>query len=292
MTVLITGKNGFTGHYMQALLEKEGFSTVGLSYGKNTFKGDISCDLLDKAALKSVIADIKPTHVIHLAALSFVMEENEEAYYRTNLFGTQNLLEALAALKTPPQKIVIPSSANVYGLLEADRLKESACPAPVNHYGMSKLAMEHMARTWFDRLPIVITRPFNYTGPGQDTRFLVPKIVDHFRRQQATIELGNINVSRDFLDVRDVVAVYLSLLNSSIHSEIINICSGTGMALQEIIHQMNKIAGYEINISVNPAFIRNTEISRLVGDNSKLKQLLKFSPQFTLEQTLQNMYVL
>lgn len=288
-TVLVTGNSGFTGHYLCDRLNKEGYSVVGLSHD-STNTSDLLCDLSDPTAVKSAIAKIKPHYVIHLAALSFVAEANQAAYYQTNLFGTQNLLEALAELETPPQKILLPSSANVYGATLADRLSESICPAPVNHYGISKLAMEYMARTWFDRLPIIITRPFNYTGVGQDVRFLVPKIVSHFQHKQPTIELGNLAVSRDFLDVRDVVAIYVALLKSEIHSEVINICSGKGTALKEILRLMNEMAGYEIAVKVNPAFVRSHEIPYLVGDNTKLKQLIGFSPEFELQKTLWDMY--
>jgi nucleoside-diphosphate-sugar epimerase len=171
-----------------------------------------------------------------------------------------------------------------------DSIRESLCPAPINHYGMSKVAMEHMVRTWFDRLPIILTRPFNYTGPGQAPHFLVPKIVSHFQRRESTIELGNIAVSRDFLDVRDVAQIYWELLQSKVHAETINICSGQSVALQDIIAQMNKIAGYEINIQTNPALVRHNEIKCLVGDNTKLKKILTWTPTFSLEKTLRDMY--
>ena len=124
---------------------------------------------------------IAPDVVVHLAALAFVAEDNPEDFYRVNVLGTVNLLEALAD-DLHPVRILIASSANVYGNTSGGAKRRLSCPAPVNHYAASKLAMEHMVRTWFDRLPIVMTRPFNYTGPGQDERFVVPKIVAHYKR--------------------------------------------------------------------------------------------------------------
>jgi nucleoside-diphosphate-sugar epimerase len=290
MTVLVTGSNGFTGRYLLPRLKKAGFNALGLTHGSTASEEITFCDLANFEKVKSLVQQLNPSYVVHLAAISFVAEQDEEAFYRTNLFGTQNLLKAIATLPVLPKKVLIASSATVYGLSEHDYLKESVCPAPVNHYGISKLAMECMVRTWFDLLPIVITRPFNYTGPGQNKRFLVPKIVDCFQRKEPMLELGNLNVSRDFLDVRDVVAIYLALLKSDIRSEIINICSGKGTELQEIINEMTEIAGYKIKIHSNPAFVRSNEIHHLTGDNSKLKKMLAFSPKFTLPQTLQDIY--
>ncbi len=285
--VLVTGVTGFTGRYMTAVLEQRGFQVTGLGHGSNDPLETITCDLTDAVAVAAVTREVKPDYVVHLAALSFVGHVDSEAFYRVNLFGTLNLLEALAALTEPPRKVLIASSANVYGTPDVTVIDESVSPAPVNHYANSKLAMEYMVRTWFDRLPIVITRPFNYTGSGQATRFLVPKIVDHYRRRSAVIELGNLDVSRDFCDVRDVVAAYAALLDSDVRSEIVNICRGEAISLREIIAMMNLLAGYEIEIKVNPAFVRTNEIPSLQGSNAKLKRLIGTVPSIPLAETLQ-----
>jgi nucleoside-diphosphate-sugar epimerase len=150
--------------------------------------------------------------------------------------------------------------------------------------------MEHMASTWFDRLPIVITRAFNYTGPGQSEQFLIPKIVAHFRRRARFVELGNVEVSRDFSDVEDVVAAYVLLLESGVRSEIVNVCSGRAIALREVLSTMSSLAGYEIGVRVNPDFVRENEIQRLAGDNTKLKRLINFAPSRPFLETLTRMY--
>jgi nucleoside-diphosphate-sugar epimerase len=111
--------------------------------------------------------------------------------YDINFFGTLNILDALVELGQRPAKIVLASSANVYGNPPVEVIDESVCPMPVNHYAISKLAMEFMARTYFDRLNILITRPFNYTGVGQGDNFLIPKIVRHYQEGKTEIELGN-----------------------------------------------------------------------------------------------------
>jgi nucleoside-diphosphate-sugar epimerase len=253
---------------------------------------NVTCDLTDAAAVRTAVAQVKPDVVVHLAALAFVGHGDAEGFYRVNVFGTLNLLEALAALESPPAKVLIASSANVYGTPNVEVIDESVCPAPVNHYACSKLAMEHMARTWFERLPIIITRPFNYTGPGQDERFLIPKIVGHFARGERVIELGNLDVSRDFSDVSDVVAAYIALIESDAAALTVNVCSGQATSLREIIAMMSTIAGYEIEVRVNPAFVRANEIPRLRGDDTLLRQWIGTDQTTPLEHAISSMYSL
>jgi nucleoside-diphosphate-sugar epimerase len=150
--------------------------------------------------------------------------------------------------------------------------------------------MEHLARTYQDRLPILISRPFNYTGPGQDERFLIPKIVRHYRRRLPLIELGNLDVIRDFSDIRLVVEAYRRLLDSGVVGETVNICSGEGRSLGEIIQRMNQIAGYTIEVQVNPAFVRANEIHRLIGDNHKLRRLVGELPEYSIDDLLMSLY--
>ena len=285
-TVLLTGATGFTGRYLRRALEGRGYSVASLQV-----EGPNPCDLTDRAATESAVQAARPDAVLHLAALSFVGHDNPEEFYRVNVFGTLNLLQALAKLDRPPQRVLIASSGNVYGTPDIEVLDESVCPAPVNHYANSKLAMEHMVRAnWFSRMPIVITRPFNYTGPGQAKHFLIPKIVHHFRDRAAFIELGNLNVSRDFSDVDDVVAAYLALLQSEVRSQIVNICSGQGIALLEVVRIMNQLAGYEIEVRVNPEFVRENEVPRLVGSNAKLRSLVSLPAPRPFAATLKRMY--
>ena len=177
--ILLTGAAGFTGLFFKSAAEAAGHTVWPLA-----------ADLTDKAAVAAEVAQVQPTAVVHLAAISFVGHADDAAFYSVNVLGTVNLLAALAALPVPPTKVLVASSANVYGNCDASPITEAQPPAPVNHYATSKLAMEHMALTYADRLPVVITRPFNYTGPGQAPQFLIPKLVSHFARRADRIELG------------------------------------------------------------------------------------------------------
>ncbi|MBL4307081.1 GDP-mannose 4,6-dehydratase [Vibrio fluvialis] len=288
--VLLTGIDGFTGKYVAQELESKGYQVIGLVY-KNATDNQVACDLTDKAAVLKCLELVKPDYVIHLAALSFVGHADQKAFYDVNVFGALNILEAAKEIGLTFKKVILASSANIYGNpVGVEKIDESVAPAPVNHYAMSKLAMEHMAKLWFEQFPLVITRPFNYTGPGQAGQFLIPKIVSHFKQKSADIELGNIDVYRDFSDVRDIAKAYVSLMESDVRSEVVNLCSGNVSSLSSIIEQMEQIAGYKINVKVNPAFVRANEIKVLGGDNAKLVSLTGFKPTITIDKTLLDMY--
>lgn len=289
--ILITGINGFTGHYLAEAFRAKGYEVYGLAQFVNRpGDGIYSCDLLDRQKLSTLMSQLKPDMVAHLAGTTYVGHHNPEEFYRVNVIGTTNLLEALTQPGLTPPRVLIASSANVYGTPDIEILSEAVPAAPVNHYAASKVAMEHMARTWFDKLPIIITRPFNYTGVGQEDKFLIPKIIGHFKRKEKVIELGNLDVSRDFSDVRDIAATYVRLLESNVSSVAVNICSGHDVSLKKIIEDANKIAGYDIEVRVNPDFVRVNEIKRLHGDNTYLKQLIGDNSLIPFRDTLQWMY--
>ncbi|KRE84588.1 GDP-mannose 4,6 dehydratase [Rhodanobacter sp. Soil772] len=289
--VLVTGLGGFTGRYVAAELERAGYAVSGLSPASHDAAAG-HVDLLDAAAVHAAVAGIRPQAVIHLAAIAFVAHGDVDAVYRTNILGTRHLLAALADLPVPPSIVVLASSANVYGNAEghAGLLGEDTPAAPANDYAVSKLAMEYMAKTWSAQLPLVFTRPFNYTGVGQDERFLIPKIVDHFRRGERRIELGNLDVWREFMDVRAVAWAYRRLLETEGGGDTFNICSGVGYSLREVLAMMTEIAGYAIEVSVNPALVRDNEVQRLEGDPARLRARIGSLPHHGLMETLRWMY--
>jgi nucleoside-diphosphate-sugar epimerase len=233
-----------------------------------------------------VVNEARPDYVIHLAALSFVGHSDATAFYAVNAVGTTNLLEALAASKLNPRRIVIASSANVYGNATAEPITEATPPAPVNHYAASKLAMEMMVRTYADRLPIVMTRPFNYTGVGQSVNFLVPKLVAHFAQRRDFVELGNLDVVRDFSDVRAVAQAYLRLLSADVPEGVTNLCSGVGRSLRWVLEQLTELSGQSLEIRVNPEFVRASEVHRLVGSSIRMEGALGALPHRDFRETL------
>jgi nucleoside-diphosphate-sugar epimerase len=270
---LVTGIRGFTGAYVRNELTDAGYTVVG-AQAIAAESHDRSLDITSIEQCQRVIEELRPTHIVHLAAISFVGHDDALEMYRVNVLGTLNLLQACADLGHQPDKILIASSANVYGNA-AGVVDESVAPAPVNHYAASKIAMEYMVRTWFDRLPIVVTRPFNYTGRGQSERFLVPKIVSHFVRKEPRIELGNLDVARDFLDVRTVAHIYRALLEADgATGEVVNVCSDQPYTLQEVVQLVREASGHDLEICINPALVRQNEVKVLVGSATKLWRLV------------------
>lgn len=278
--VLITGAGGFTGRHMAAELAAHDHEPIGL-FGRAResipieFHQGLVADLLDGDALERAVWVAKPDLVVHLAAVAYVAHGNAEAIYRTNLIGTRNLLEALSKLPVRPRMTLMASSANVYGNAHVQVLDESVPPSPANDYAVSKLAMEYAASLYADRLPMVIARPFNYTGTGQSEQFLIPKILNHVRRRSPFIELGNLDVSRDFSDVRVVVSAYRRLLECpDACGATLNVCSGQAHSLREVLDLAGEISGHRLEARVNPAFVRGNEVRVLRGSRARLESLI------------------
>lgn len=288
-TVLVTGRHGFTGHYVAEALATAGWEVWGgCSHPTEEMSSfDRVADLTDATSVTQMVNDVRPDAVVHLAGIAFVGHGSVDDFYQVNLLGTRNLLDALSQGGHGQSGVVLASSANVYGNTRASPIAESALPAPANDYAVSKLAMEFVAKLFATQLPITITRPFNYTGVGQDPKFLVPKIVSHFRQRAPRIELGNLDVARDFSDVRDVAAVYAALLdNRNLGGETVNICSGRAIALGDIIDMCRSITGHNLKVVVNPAFVRADEIKTLNGNPARVETLLGGLDRHRFEDTL------
>lgn len=275
MRILVTGGFGFTGKYTVDHLIQSGHQAIALQ-----------SDLTRIDAIEKEIHEFSPESVIHLAGISSVRHNNCDDFYKTNLIGSRNLLATLASSKQKISSICMASSALVYGNKGGDAIKEDSDIIPGNEYGVSKYAMELMAHLWDDLLPIVITRPFNYTGRGQTTNFIIPKIVQHFRDKEPTISLGNTHQFREFGDVRDVVEIYHNLLENPPVGETVNICTSQPHKLRDVINICSKITGHEIDVQTNPEFVRENEPDKLIGNDEKLMTFIPSLKRKTLEETL------
>jgi nucleoside-diphosphate-sugar epimerase len=280
--VLIIGIDSFTGVHLSSYLKNSGYNIFSTNRK--------SCDITRKEDIRKTIQEINPNYIIHLAGISFPAHGDNEDFYRVNTIGSINILDILVELNIKPKKIILSSSATIYGNQGVEVLNESLCPKPTNHYGASKYSMEVLAQNYFNKLNIIITRPFNYTGVGQNKNFLIPKIVNHFREAKRIIELGNLDISREFNDIGFICECYKRILESNINSETMNICSGRGIKLLDVIEIMNDIAKYTIKVEINPNFVRKNDMKSLTGSPKKLFSIIDEVKQKEFIDTLRGMF--
>ncbi|MBL0422270.1 GDP-mannose 4,6-dehydratase [Ramlibacter sp. AW1] len=275
MNLVVTGASGFTGRHL-----------IEAALGRGIKVSALEADVMQRSAVAEELRALAPTHVIHLAAISQVGHPDLKAFYDVNLFGTIHLLEGLCQLPITPQRVVLASSATVYGAHADSPISEDQRSDPSNHYAISKLSMELAARPFADRLPIVIARPFNYTGPGQSTEFLIPKLVEHFYHRAAQLKLGKLDVEREFNDVRFVSEAYIGLLNHGEPGETYNICTGQALTVKHVISVLERLSNHRIALAIEPALVRPNEIRSLYGDPGKLARTVSGLPRFSIEDTL------
>lgn len=284
----ITGLEGFTGHYLKNELRQAGYEVLGVTKpGSSTFEDDlIHCDINNLTLLRAIIKDFKPNYIVNLAGISFVEHAKTADLHKVNHLGVITLLNAILQSKHLPEKILLPSTAHVYGNQKYFPITENIEPSPTSDYAISKYQMEQSVQNWFQKFPLIIVRPFNYTGAGQSNLFLPAKLVEHFVQKAPSIELGNLQVARDWSDVRDVVGIYRLLLESESAGLMVNVSSGKCHTLQSVIDTLNDLSGHQLQIKTDPALMRANEIMELSGDNSLLHSIVGSVKYRSLDQTL------
>ena len=243
-----------------------------------------------------MLEEQQPDWIIHLAAQSHVQDSWADPVrtLQVNVCGTANLLKALTDIGFQGRLLYV-SSADVYGSVPESALpvSEETVPAPRSPYASSKLAAETLCRQWARSRPldVVIARPFNHTGPGQRPDFALPGFardiaaVKHGRRT-APILAGDLAVTRDFLDVRDVIAAYLSLLAHGQGGEIYNVCSGLETRLADAFQAMAALAGIQAEVATDPARLRPAEQRRMCGSHARITAATGWRPRIDLHETL------
>ena len=188
--VLVTGGSGFTGRPLAERLRQDGHEVVSVSHEADD-AGALIVDLCNLDALTEAVSRVRPSAVVHLAGIAATTYSDVGKIYSTNVVGTANLFAALSSVKIEPRIIIIASSAQIYAATHTDvPLTEDSPLAPETHYAVSKRTAEDIARIYAGRFPVIVARPFNYTGPGQSSAFLVPKIVQHFAEGKSEIRPG------------------------------------------------------------------------------------------------------
>ncbi|MES3009894.1 MAG: GDP-mannose 4,6-dehydratase [Pseudomonadota bacterium] len=292
--LLATGHKGFVGQAMASHLR----ASVQ-DHDVQWCSPQQSYDMCDVATVRALLEEHRPDWVLHLAAQSHVPTamNNPAATLLVNTVGTANLLQVLTDMQFKGRLLYV-SSADVYGAVPAAMLpvSETWVPAPRNPYASSKLAAEMLCLQWARSYPldVVIARPFNHTGAGQDIQFALPafaKAVAEIAvgRHAPYIQTGDLDVTRDFSDVRDVVAAYLLLFRRGRSNEIYNVCSGREYRLSQVLDEIMRLAKVQADTARDPTRLRPAEQRRMCGDPGKITSETGWSPVYNFEETLQQL---
>jgi GDP-4-dehydro-6-deoxy-D-mannose reductase len=303
--ILLTGAGGFVGGWLLRTLETR------LTPDQRIFalarSGEISSpvakllrvDITERADVEEAIKSLRPTVIVHLAAVSAVSDADHapRRAWDVNLHGTMNLAEAVLK-HCPGAKFIFISSSQIYGEAAAEHhapLDEFAPLDPSNPYAASKAAADllvgRMAR---DGLNAIRVRPFNHTGPGQTERFVIPAFATQIARieagaQEPLIRVGNLDACRDFLDVRDVVDAYLRLVLSPASFEpglVLNLASGIARRIGDVLDQLISLARVPIRVETDPSRLRMSDTSFAIGDASRIRRLLGWRNRIPWSTTL------
>lgn len=291
--LFITGASGFVGRVFSGMADE-----IARKHDWELIPAPAKYDLLDSASLNRLLRQVRPDGVIHLAGQSFVPDaiKNPMRTLQVNLVGTLHLLQALKRNKFTGSFLYV-SSSDVYGQVTAEELpiQETQQTRPHNPYAMSKSAAEMLCYQWSCSEPwrIVIARPFNHIGPGQRREFVVPSIAREIARirlglSEPAINVGDIDVTRDFLDVRDLVHAYLGLLSAGENGSIYNVCSGRETRIRDIIERLTRIGGVDVDIVQDPERFRPSDQRQVRGSNDKLRAATGWQPRIPLDQSLRD----
>jgi GDP-4-dehydro-6-deoxy-D-mannose reductase len=253
-------------------------------------------DVIDQGAMADVVAAVQPDAVVHLAGWTFVPDSHADpvAVFRTNALGAIHLFSAVRRHR-PRCRVVTVGSADAYGLIDPTDLpiRETCSFRPLSPYGASKAASDLLGHQWARAygLDIVRVRPFNHIGPGQRSVFVCPDFAQQLvaierARQRPEVAVGNLDVVRDFTDVRDVVAAYGAALDGGEAGEAYNICTGVGHTVREMLDTLIELSGLEVKVSVAPERLRETDVPAVVGSYEKLNARTGWSPRYAWRQTL------
>lgn len=291
-TLLVTGRNGFVGRVFAAAAEWKASRRWTLADIPEDF------DIRDARATRVLVEKVRPDAVVHLAAQSAIPASisDPETTLQVNLIGTLHLLQALSAVDFRGRLLYV-SSGDVYGRVPDDALpiSETRLPHPRNPYAVSKLAAEALCWQWHagEGRDVVLARPFNHIGPGQSDRFVVSALarqVAEIRmgRRAPVLRVGNLDVTRDFTDVRDVAEAYLSLLERGRSGEIYNVCSGIETSVRSILNLLLSVGDVVALIETDSARLRRGEQPRMRGDSAKIVGCTGWRPTTPLEVSVRD----
>lgn len=297
---LVTGCDGLIGFHLTHLLLRKGmqitgtvFENPGLVHEFENKIGLIKCDVRDKVAVENVVKDSKPDYVFHLAAQSLVIPswEDPENTFKTNIFGTLYLLEALRKQNTGSRIVVACSSAEYGATYEHEiPIKETKEFRPTSPYGVSKIGTDMLCLLYWHifGMQIMRMRPFNVTGPAKladASSDFARGIAEIEKGKKKVLEIGNTQTTRDILDIRDAVNAIWLLAEKGIPGEVYNICSGNGYKIIDILERLISLSSRKIETKITRDKFRPGDEPVYIGDNSKLRTL-GWKTEYPIEKTL------
>lgn len=284
MRAFVTGGHGFVGTWLVRHLEVQGDEVVSPHASE--------VDITDPAAIAKAVHDSGPDAVYHLAGFAHVGQSWQRPHevFEVNAIGTLNVLEAARGTAA---RVLVVSSAEVVGVVTPDDLPltEAAALKPVSPYAASKATAELLAQQAHRAhgTHAVVARPFNHTGPGQSPDFVVPAFAQRIKAAADTLQVGNLTPRRDITDVRDVVRAYRLLITDGAPGEVYNVCSGTDVAIADLVTRMCALAGKPgLRLVEDPELFRPADIPVLRGDPSKLTAATGWRPEIPLDDTLRD----
>ncbi|MDI6809230.1 MAG: GDP-mannose 4,6-dehydratase [Candidatus Eisenbacteria bacterium] len=305
MRILITGILGFVAGYVISELKDKGHEIVGIDIldaaGKEKARRlprdvtVLNCDLSELGQISPLLDETFPDLLIHLAAQSSAGKSFDDPHgtFISNAVGSLNLLESMRKKEYHGKAVFVGTSEMYRGGKERVPVNEDAPFLPVSPYAASKAAQDMMAEQYSQcyALKIVRTRSFSHTGPGQTTVFAIPAFAQQLAligagKKEPVLEVGNLDVVRDYTDVRDVARAYVLLLEKGRPGEAYNVSSGKGRSVRDILMKMIEISGLKVELKTIPSKIRRSDIEYLVGDNSKISRETGWRPDFGIDETL------
>ncbi|MCK4766127.1 MAG: GDP-mannose 4,6-dehydratase [Candidatus Aminicenantes bacterium] len=296
--ILITGCSGFLASYLTGLLQEEGknelFGITEVPDFRSHRLEVFNIDIRDRDRFFLLVEKINPDIIFHLAAVTNVgfAWRNQLLTYEVNFIGSVNLMEAVTRF-SPGARLILMSSAEVYGNTGKKLIDESTPASVRNPYSLSKYAMEMAADLYItaENLDVIKVRSFNFTGPGQDKKF----VSSNFSYQIAAIErgekepqikVGNLSAVRDFSDVRDTVRYLKAIAEKGDRGGVYNLCSGQTYPIEEILHKLLSFSEKEIEVVVEKERLRPVDIPELAGDCSLIREKFDLRPRYSIDQTL------
>ncbi|MFA6553696.1 MAG: GDP-mannose 4,6-dehydratase [Patescibacteria group bacterium] len=292
MKALVTGIKGFVGRYLEQELIGNNFGVFGITQEPSDTDAYRQGDILDGAFMKKTISALQPDVIFHLAGFTSVKQswDAPDQAMKVNKGSMEILYDAITS-SSPHTKVILTSSAEVYGIPQKSPINENHPTHPASPYGKSKLAQEAVAAS-HPSVRTIICRSFPHTGPKQQPIFVVPSFAKQIaaieKGQQENLSVGNLEAKRDFLDVRDVVRAYRLLAESSLWGNTYNVSSGTPYSIKEVLDTLVTLSTSKINVVIDQSRMRPSDIPVLWGDNSKLCHDLSWSPTIPFKQTLED----